>query len=88
MTIIDSIGYIAACLTTISFIPQVLLVFKTKDTSSISLGMYSIFTLGITCWLIYGIALRDIPITVANTITLLLASTILGYKIYHTIKSH
>ncbi len=81
----ELIGYIAATLTTFSFIPQVLHIVRTRDTRAISLGMYSIFTIGIAFWLVYGIIIQDAPMTIANCITLILALFILGYKIYQTI---
>ena len=55
--------------------------FRTRDVSGISLGMYSVFTTGVALWLVYGIAAQAWPIVVANAITLLLASTILGMKL-------
>lgn len=80
----EMIGYLAATLTTSSFLPQALLTIKTKDTESLSLGMYSLFTLGVLCWLIYGIYLSDRAIIIANAVTLLLAALILSFKIYNT----
>ncbi|HEX5737833.1 MAG TPA: SemiSWEET transporter [Hydrogenophaga sp.] len=77
----DLIGYIAACLTTVSFVPQAWLTFRTRDVSGISLGMYSAFTLGIVLWLIYGLALKAWPVVVANTVTLVLALAILAMKL-------
>ncbi|WP_333877821.1 SemiSWEET transporter [Methylobacter sp.] len=79
----EIIGYLAATLTTASFVPQAILTIKTRDTESLSLGMYSTFTLGVLCWLIYGIYLDDKAIIFANAITLLLASSILCFKIYN-----
>ena len=81
----DIIGYVAATLTTASFLPQAILTIKTKDTESLSLGMYSLFTLGVFCWLIYGIAIADKAIIFANSITFILAASILSFKIYNTI---
>jgi MtN3 and saliva related transmembrane protein len=78
---IDLIGYLAATLTTASFIPQALHTFRSKDVSGISLGMYSVFTLGIGLWLIYGLLIQAWPIVIANCITLLLAGAILCMKI-------
>jgi MtN3 and saliva related transmembrane protein len=78
---IDLIGYLAATLTTASFIPQALHTFRSKDVRGISLGMYSVFTLGIGLWLIYGLLLEAWPIVIANAITLLLAGAILSMKI-------
>ncbi len=78
---IDWLGYIAATLTTASFVPQVLLTFRTRDVSGISLGMYSAFTVGVAFWLAYGFFLQAWPVVVANTITLALALSILVMKL-------
>lgn len=77
----DLMGYLAAALTTASFVPQAWKTFRTKDVSGISLVMYGMFTAGIALWLVYGLMLRAWPIVVANTITLALALVILGMKI-------
>ena len=74
------IGYSAALLTTMSFVPQAWLIYRTGDTRGISLGMYSLFTVGVALWLVYGLALRAWPIVAANAITLLLAGWILAMK--------
>ncbi len=77
----EIIGYIAAVLTTASFIPQAWHTFKTRDVRGISLGMYSTFTLGVAAWLLYGLLLDAWPIVIANAITLVLAAGILGMKL-------
>lgn len=81
----EIIGYIAATLTTASFLPQAILTIKTKDTESLSLSMYSMFTLGVLCWLIYGVYIADEAIIFANAITFVLAASILSFKIYNVI---
>jgi MtN3 and saliva related transmembrane protein len=81
----DIIGYIAATLTTVSFLPQAILTLKTKDTAALSFSMYSLFTLGVLCWLIYGIYLSNKVIIYANAITLVLALSILSCKIYNIV---
>ena len=81
ITLIDAAGSAAACLTTISFVPQAWHSFKTRDVSGISLGMYSVFTVGVALWLTYGLLLGAWPIVAANAITLILAMTILGMKL-------
>jgi MtN3 and saliva related transmembrane protein len=81
MTLIDWIGSFAAFLTTASFIPQAWQTFRTRDVSGISLGMYSLFTLGVTLWLVYGILLVAWPIIIANIITTSLALMILVMKL-------
>ena len=81
----EIIGYVAGTLTTVSFLPQAIQTLKTKDTESLSLSMYSIFTTGVLLWLIYGIYLDDNAIIYANAITLILASSILCMKVYNTL---
>ena len=78
---IDVIGSVAAVLTTASFVPQAWHSFKTRDVSGISLSMYSVFTLGVTLWLMYGVLLQSWPLMIANSITLVLAAAILGMKL-------
>ncbi len=81
MDLVDTIGTIAAILTTSSFLPQVIHTFRSKDARGISLGMYSVFITGVTCWLIYGLLLQAWPIVVANVITISLALAILVMKL-------
>ena len=79
----DLIGTIAACLTTASFVPQAWHTFRTRDVSGISLGMYSLFTVGVVLWLAYGILLMAWPIIIANAITASLALAILVMKLHY-----
>jgi len=75
------IGFFAAFCTTIAFFPQALKVWKTKSTKDISLYMFIIFTVGVLSWLIYGISITDLPLILANAITLVFSLFILIYKI-------
>lgn len=77
----EIIGYLAAFLTTCSFVPQAWHTFRTRDVAGISLGMYSVFALGVALWLGYGILLSAWPIVIANAVTLGLALAILAMKI-------
>ncbi len=77
----DLIGAVAATLTTVSFVPQALKTFRTRDVSGISLGMYSLFAAGVALWLAYGVLLADWPIIIANAITLALACAVLAMKL-------
>lgn len=77
----EFIGYIAALLTTISFIPQALKVIKTRNTGSISLMMYLVLTVGLMLWITYGFIKDDLPIIIANSITVIFALLILYNKI-------
>ena len=81
MTLTDWTGSAAATLTTIAFVPQAWKVWRTKHTADISLGMYTLFTLGVALWLIFGILLESWPIIIANSVTLFLAGAVLVMKI-------
>lgn len=81
MLLSEIVGYCAATLTTASFVPQAWHTFKTRDVRGISVGMYSTFTIGVACWLAYGVLLGAWPIVIANCITLALAAAILVMKL-------
>ena len=81
MNATELIGYLAAVLTTIAFIPQVLHIWRLRSGRGISLGMYAIFTSGVVLWLIYGILLGAWPIIAANVVTLTLALAIIAMAI-------
>jgi MtN3 and saliva related transmembrane protein len=78
---VDWTGYLAAGLTTCSFVPQAWLTFRTRDVRGISLGMYSVFATGVALWLAYGLLLRAWPLVLANGVTLALAVAILAMKV-------
>ena len=80
MNLIDSVGSVAAFLTTASFVPQAWHTFRTRDVSGISLSMYSLFTIGVALWLVYGLLVQSWPIVIANAITTSLALVILYMK--------
>jgi MtN3 and saliva related transmembrane protein len=81
VTSTDLLGYCAATLTTLSFLPQALLTLRTRNVAGISLGMYSAFTAGVALWLAYGLVLGEWPIVIANALTLGLALLILVLKV-------
>jgi len=81
MNWITSIGLAAAICTTISFLPQVIKTVKIKHTKDLSLGMYLILTIGIVLWFVYGVLIGDLPLIIANAVSLLFSATILIYKI-------
>ncbi|MGC2459257.1 MAG: SemiSWEET transporter [Gallionellaceae bacterium] len=75
------LGYPAAFLTTIAFVPQAWQSWRTRDLSGISLPMYALFTLGVALWLGYGLAIGSLPVIAANAVTLMLALLVLWLKI-------
>jgi len=81
---IEILGSVAAVFTTLSFVPQAIKVVQERNTEAISLGMYLMFTLGVCLWLAYGLVLESVPLIAANSVTLLLAGTILALKLKDT----
>ncbi len=77
----DLIGYLAATLTTSSFVPQAVKTIRSRETHAISFWMYIAFVFGIALWFAYGVALGSWPIIVSNLLTFLLAATILAFKV-------
>lgn len=77
----NMMGTVAATLTTICFLPQVVHIIRTRDTRAISLGMYAMFTVGMAMWLAYGLFLHSWPMIIADSVTVALASVILVMKV-------
>ena len=76
----DLIGIVAGTLTTISFIPQLLRILRTRSADDISWGMFSVFAMGTTLWIVWGVGQRAVPVIFANAITLLLTAVIMFLK--------
>jgi len=75
------IGFIAAICTTVSFIPQVIKIYKSKKTNDISLGMFILMSTGVALWIAYGFLINSAPVIIANAFTLMLAAYILVMKV-------
>lgn len=81
MNTIQLLGLAAGFLTTAAFLPQVIKTWKSRSAKDLSLGMFSLFCLGVLLWLVYGLMVKDIPVIAANMVTLMLASTLLFFKL-------
>ena len=77
MTLTTWLGLAAAACTTLAYVPQVMKAWRSKSTSDISLGMFTLMITGIALWLIYGLLLSDLPLIAANAVTLCLVASIL-----------
>lgn len=77
MDTVNVLGLAAGTLTTLAFVPQVVKVWKTRNTRDLSLGTFAIFSAGVMLWLLYGLRLGAWPIVIANAITLALSLTLL-----------
>jgi len=80
MDSITLLGFLAATLTTLAFLPQLLKIYNSKSAKDISLPSFSVFSLGVLLWLIYGILKSDIPIIIANIVTIMIAIAIVFLK--------
>jgi len=81
MNFVYILGLSAGMCTTIAFLPQVIKTWKSRSAKDLSLGMFSLFCFGVIQWLVYGIFQNDVPVIAANLITLMLASTLLVFKL-------
>ena len=80
-TLATPLGLVAGTLTTLSFLPRLIKAWKSRSTHDISVGMFSLLATGIVLWIVYGVVTHDVPVILANSISLLLVGTILVLKL-------
>ncbi len=83
LSAIDTVGFLGAALTTLCWLPQALKSLRERNTQAISLAGTAAFALGISCWLVYGMAREDAPLIVSSAVTLALVTLILALKLRH-----
>lgn len=83
MTFVTIIGLVAGALTTLAFLPQVVKTWRVKSAEDLSLGTFSMIFSGVALWLVYGLLTDDLPIILANVVTLGLVGTVLGLAIHY-----
>lgn len=83
MNWITALGLLAATLTTLSFLPQVIRTWRMKSAEDLSLGTFGMLCAGVACWLAYGLLIGDLPIVLANAVTLVLAGSVLVLAIIY-----
>jgi MtN3 and saliva related transmembrane protein len=81
MDSVQLIGLVAGSLTTLAFFPQVLRTWRSRQTRGLSLTWLLLFTTGVLLWLVYGLVIDDLPVIVANAVTLVLTLCLLGMKL-------
>lgn len=79
----DTVGMLAATLTTLCWLPQAVRILRTRDTRAISLVTQSAFAAGIALWFVYGVMITSWPVILSNAVTLLLVGVILVLKLRH-----
>ncbi len=83
MTTVTIIGFLAAGVTMVSFLPQVVKTWRSGSSEDLSLGMYLLLTIGTVLWLSYGLMTDDLPIIVTNVVLLVLMSSVLAQMMWH-----
>lgn len=81
MNTTEILGLIAGSLTTIAFVPQVVKIWRSKHAHDISLAMFSLFSVGVALWIVYGLIIDSLPVILSNAVTLVLALAILAMKL-------
>ncbi len=79
----DTFGFIAAALTTIAFLPQVIKTWRTKKAEDVSITMLLMFITGLLFWIVYALKMNALPVLIANIITFILNVTILTLKLIY-----
>ena len=80
-TLVEFTGFAAALCTTVAFVPQLVRILKLRSAHEISLGMFSLFSLGVLLWLVYGVWISSTPVIASNSVTLVLSVSILIMKL-------
>lgn len=83
MTLTTAIGLLAGLTTTGAFLPQIIKTIKTKDTKSISLGMYIVYIIGVLIWFIYGFMIKESAILISNSFSFIFGMTLLIMKLIY-----
>lgn len=83
MNPVTALGLVAATLTTLAFLPQVIKTWRAKSAEDLSIGTFSMLCTGVFCWLMYGLLIDDLPVILANAVTLVLVVAVLVQAIIY-----
>jgi len=81
MTAIELLGYAAGTISSLVFLPQVIKTWKSKSAKDISLLMFTLATLSVVMWLVYGILIKNGAVIYTNSVVLLLSLIMMYFKI-------
>ncbi len=81
MSFLEILGLSAGTITSITFLPQVIQIWKTKSAKDLSLGMLGFLIIGVSMWLSYGILVKDVAIIYTNSMVLLMSFIMLYFKL-------
>jgi MtN3 and saliva related transmembrane protein len=80
MDYIKILGLLAGTITSITFLPQVIQIWKTRSAKDLSLGMLALLTIGVSMWLVYGLLIKDAAIIYTNSMVLAMSFIMLYFK--------
>jgi MtN3 and saliva related transmembrane protein len=83
----ESIGSAAGFCTTLSLVPQLHRIWRTKSARDLSLAMFMVFGLGVALWLLYGVSIGSPSVIVANSASLVLVIAIVALALHHNRRS-
>lgn len=81
MNNVQLLGLAAGAITTSAFIPQIIKIVQTRSAKDISIGMFILFSTGVSMWLVYGLMVRDIPVICANAVALMFNLVTIALKL-------
>ncbi|MBX2932744.1 MAG: SemiSWEET transporter [Ferruginibacter sp.] len=81
MSAIQILGLVAGTITSITFLPQVIKIWKTKSSKDLSMSMLALLIIGVSMWLLYGILVLDAAIIYTNSMVLTMSLVMLFFKI-------
>lgn len=80
MDYIKLLGLAAGTITSITFLPQVIMIYKTRSAKDLSLSMLALLIMGVSMWLAYGIIVKDVAIIYTNSMVLTMSGIMLYFK--------
>lgn len=81
MKLAEILGLAAGTITSITFLPQVIRIWKTRSVKDISMLMMVLLVLGTSCWLTYGLLMKDTAIIYTNIMVMAMSLIMFYFKI-------
>lgn len=80
---LETLGFIAAILTTLSFLPQALRIRRRRSADDVSFTMYLMMVTGQSLWLVYGVVIASPSMIGANVVAMSFVTWVLVMKLRH-----
>ena len=83
---VEFVGYVAGAITTVAFLPQLILIARSRQANGVSLRMYLVFSFGVALWITYGVLRNSPAVVLTNAVTLLLTAVIVALVVHARFK--